>query len=76
MSGITIAADSPPALTLDICHPLQTLTVSALPLFLPSPHDFVSETHLIVHALSEVDPHSFLSRLADAPDSPPPKLSA
>jgi hypothetical protein len=74
LSGVVIAADSHPALMLDICHPLQTPTVSTLPFFVPPLAGFRASSRLLVCDYREVAVYSRFSRFADAPDPPPPKL--
>ena len=73
MSG-WVVADSHCAITMDICHPAQSIEVSHAPLFAPAPQLF-SMTDNSRDAVLAIDDayRATAGRLGDAPDLPPPK---
>jgi hypothetical protein len=69
--------DSHCAITLDICHPAQSIDVSSAPMFAPAPRLFSmgacsSEAILVIDDAYR----TMAGRLGEAPDSPPPEMLA
>lgn len=76
LTGVVVIADSKPALTLDVCHPLvgasYNLDQSAAPLI-------PKNTAAYLPAESDAAPEfvsAFSPRVTEAPDPPPPKIGA
>ena len=73
-TGVTVVThDSEPALSLDICHPLQSAdTASGVVLTIPQPpfslHPMLADVGAQVQTVKPV-----LKELSDPPDSPPPR---
>jgi hypothetical protein len=67
--------DSHCAITMDICHPAQSLDVSSAPLFAPAPRLF-SMNAVSCEAIRAIDDgyRTMAGRLGEAPDSPPPEI--
>jgi len=71
--GVIVIADrSGPSLTLDVCHPLQSLDTSSTLILIarPAPPE-IDATIDSQQTFSEFAP--LPDKLADAPDPPPPK---
>jgi hypothetical protein len=76
MSG-WVVADSHCAITMDICHPAQSLDISHAPLFASAPPLFLM-TDASCAAILAIDDvyRAMAGRLGEAPDLPPPKTLA
>jgi hypothetical protein len=76
LTGVVVIADSKPALTLDICHPLSgasyNLDQSEAPLI---PRHITAQLPADCGAAPEFVA-LFSPRVSKAPDPPPPKISA
>jgi hypothetical protein len=72
-----VAGDTRCAITLDICHPVQSVSSSAAPLLAPppAPVPITSARFQLRERLAAFAP-THASRPADAPDPPPPKSRA
>jgi len=72
--GGWIVTDSQCALTMDICHPAQTIEVGLVTLFAPAPQSFFLLDAPREGILACDDCYRAQGdRLGDAPDPPPPK---
>ena len=73
--GVVIIADrSGPCISMDICHPLQSLDSApiAVPIARPAPSGIGAK--IVSHeTVAQIVP-VLKSKLADTPDPPPPKL--
>jgi hypothetical protein len=76
MSGWVIA-DSHCTITMDICHPAQSIQVSHAPLFAPAPPVF-SLSDASRDAVLAIDDayRARTGRLGEAPNLPPPRTLA
>jgi hypothetical protein len=72
-----VVADSHCAITMDICHPAQSIDVGHAILFAPTPQLF-SLHDVSRDAVLAIDDayHAMVGRLGEAPDLPPPKTLA
>jgi hypothetical protein len=75
--GVLVISDrSGPAISLDICHPLQSLETSSGTVLVARPALPALGAEIVAHeTLSQFVP-ILKSKLAEAPDTPPPKLLA
>jgi hypothetical protein len=73
--GVIVIADrSGPSISLDVCHPLQSLETSSGAVLIARPAQPAIGAQLVAHeALAQFVP-ILKSKLAEAPDPPPPKL--
>jgi hypothetical protein len=73
--GVIIISDrSGPCISMDICHPLQSLETSAGAVLIARPASSAIGTKIISHeAVTQFVP-VLKNKLADTPDPPPPKL--
>jgi hypothetical protein len=73
--GVIVISDrSGPAISLDICHPLQSLETSSGTVLVARPALPTLGAEIVAHeALTQFVP-ILKSKLAEAPDPPPPKL--
>jgi hypothetical protein len=73
--GVIIIADrSGPCISMDICHPLQSLETSAGAVLIARPASSAIGTKIISReAVTQFVP-VLKNKLADTPDPPPPKL--
>jgi hypothetical protein len=73
--GVIVISDrSGPAISLDICHPLQSLETSSGTLLVARPALPALGAEIVPHeTLTQFVP-ILKSKLAEAPDPPPPKL--
>jgi hypothetical protein len=69
-----VVADTHCTITMDICHPAQSIDVSHASLFAPAPQLFTitEASRAIVVALDDAY-RAMAGRLGEAPDLPPPK---
>lgn len=71
-----VAGDTRCAITLDICHPVQSVSSSAAPLLAPPPAPMpITNAPLQLRERLVAFARAHASRPADAPDPPPPKLA-
>jgi hypothetical protein len=74
MVGGWVLADAHCAITMDICHPAQSIDVSHAPLLAPAPHLFPMSEASRDGVLAVADAYrARAGRLGEAPDLPPPK---
>ena len=73
--GVMVISDrSGPAISLDICHPLQSLETSTNTVLVARPALPMLGAEIVAHeTLTQFVP-ILKSKLAEAPDPPPPKL--
>jgi hypothetical protein len=74
MTGAWVVADSHCAITMDICHPAQSIDSAHGPLFAPAPQLF-SMIFPSPDAVLAIDDAylAMAGRIGEAPDLPPPK---
>ncbi len=72
-----VVADAHSAITMEICHPTQSLDVSAAPLLVPSPR-LDSIKYAFDGAVLKIDDayRGIAGRLGEASDPPPPETLA
>ena len=75
--GVIVVADrSGPTISLDVCHPLQSLDTSPNVILIARPAQPEIGTEILSHeTLAQVVP-ILKSKSAETPDPPPPKLSS
>jgi hypothetical protein len=73
--GVIVIADrSGPSISMDICHPLQSLDSAPATVPIARPARPASGTHILSHeTLAQFVP-VLKCRFAESPDPPPPKL--
>ena len=73
--GVIVIADrSGPSISLDVCHPLQSLETSSGAVLIARPAPPAIGAEVVTHeTLAQFVP-ILKSKLAEAPDPPPPKL--
>ena len=73
--GVIIVADrSGPSISMDVCHPLQSLETSSGSVLVARPAQPAMGARILSHeTLSQFVP-ILKSKLTEAPDPPPPKL--
>ncbi len=73
--GVIIVADrSGPSISMDICHPLQSLETSSGTVLVARPARPELEAKIVSHESVAQFVSIPKSKFADAPDPPPPKL--
>ena len=72
-----VVTDSHCAITMDICHPAQSIDISHAPLFVPAPllSSKIDASPEVVIAIDDAYT-AIAGRLGEAPDPPPPKALA
>jgi hypothetical protein len=71
---IVIANRSGPSISLDVCHPLQSLETSSGAVLIARPAQPAIGAEIVAHeTLAQFVP-ILKSKLSEAPDPPPPKL--
>src|SRR5271169_601752 len=73
--GLIVMADrSGPSISLDICHPLQSLDSAPATVPIARPARPASGTHILSHETFAQFVPVLKYRFAESPDPPPPKL--
>jgi len=73
--GVIIISDSSgPSISMDICHPLQSLETSAGAVLIARPASSGIGPKIVSHETVTQFVPVLKSKLADTPDPPPPKL--
>jgi hypothetical protein len=71
---IVISDRSGPCISMDICHPLQSLDSAPAVVPIARPAQPASGTKILSHEVAAQFVSVLKSKLADTPDPPPPKL--
>jgi hypothetical protein len=73
--GVIVISDrSGPSISMDICHPLQSLDSGPAALLIARPAQPAMGTKVLLHEVAVQFVPGLKSRFAETPDPPPPKL--
>jgi hypothetical protein len=73
--GLIVIADrSGPSISMDICHPLQSLDSAPATVPIARPAQLASGTQILSHETFAQSVPVMKCRFAESPDPPPPKL--